>query len=830
MGVATTYFSTMSAQPMEIEYNKGFGPLEKILARVRRDGDFQVRGTRELPMPRIEVDGIGILSFPVPESQAVAMIGCATQAPYGRGTETLVDPNVRRVWQLSPDRARIGGQSWPNHFAAILEQVSTGLGCEGWKITAELYKILIYDEGGFFTSHRDTEKVGGMFGTLIVVLPSAHQGGELIIRHAGREVTVDMAHLENSEIGFVAFYADCEHEVRPVTAGHRICLVYNLIQSAGPSVKGSGPLAIPDETKTIQTTAKLLGSAFSSPIAPVKIAWLLEHHYSPDGLTFAALKSADRARAKVLIQAAEIAGCVAHLGIVHLEQSGSAESNYDSSYRGRRRYHEEVDEDEPPAPINGNFEIVDIYNSEQFIDQWRDSQDQPVSFGPTPLKPGELLPDGALDGVPPDKQRLTEATGNEGASFERSYHRAAVVVWPAASYSRVLLQAGAIAALPLLQAQLIPADGTNQTIEALEAAANLAQQMVESWPPPFSLRIFQRGPVDQDTARTMMLGLLIRLGDVGLIQTFVERVVITEFDGLEIPKLIEASNLIGPENASTLWVQLMTEHAALHPEMCIRLLKAIAASLGSNATPAWTKAFRLTSIALTTGLTQQKPKPADRWNQPQSKSAFDAPGLATLIKVLENGDVADLARQMIEKMLKKSEQFDPLGVLAPALSLLSKPSRQHKKRFTTFAPLWTGTVGFLLQRSEQPPAAPQNWQQTAKLQCPCAGCRELQVFILDPEASVHRFRVRQELRSHLSAQISFYGLEMDSETDRIGRPQTLVCTKNRREYERRCVEYRNDISALKMLADLMDTNAPETATELERITAASDLAKKWSPA
>jgi hypothetical protein len=71
---------------------------------------------------------------------------------------------------------------------------------------------------------------------------------------------------------------------------------------------------------------------------------------------------------------------------------------------------------------------------------------------------------------------------------------------------------------------------------------------------------------------------------------------------------------------------------------------------------------------------------------------------------------------------------------------------------------------------------------------------------------------------------------MDSETDRTGRPQTLVCTKNRREYERRCVEYRNDISALKTLSDLMDTNAPETATELERIAAASDRAKKWSPA
>ena len=35
------------------------------------------------------------------------------------------------------------------------------------------------------------EKTEGMFGTLVITLPSAYRGGELRIRHAGREVTVD---------------------------------------------------------------------------------------------------------------------------------------------------------------------------------------------------------------------------------------------------------------------------------------------------------------------------------------------------------------------------------------------------------------------------------------------------------------------------------------------------------------------------------------------------------------------------------------------------------------------------------------------------------------
>lgn len=40
------------------------------------------------------------------------------------------------------------------------------------------------------------------------------------------------------------------------------------------------------------------------------------------------------------------------------------------------------------------------------------------------------------------------------------------------------------------------------------------------------------------------------------------------------------------------------------------------------------------------------------------------------------------------------------------------------------------------------------------------------------------------------------------------------------------MEYRNDISALKMLADQMATNAPETTAELERIAATSNRAKQ----
>ena len=257
---------------------------------------FSSRGTTEMPMPRIEVEGAGVLSFPVPGAQIAAIVGKAERAPYGRGRDTIVDTSVRNVWQIAPGKIKISGKSWAANFETILSKVKAGLGCGDAMVSAELYKLLVYDRGGFFLAHRDTEKRAGMFGTLVVTLPSTYRGGELRIRHAGREVTVDTNILDPSELSYVAFYADCEHEVLPVREGNRLCLIYNLIQK---NAKGRRRiLKAPEYESQISEAAAILERFLTTPNAPAKIAWLLEHQYSPAGLSFSALKGADAAKAR----------------------------------------------------------------------------------------------------------------------------------------------------------------------------------------------------------------------------------------------------------------------------------------------------------------------------------------------------------------------------------------------------------------------------------------------------------------------------------------------------------------------------------------------------
>ena len=50
---------------IEVEYNRALKPLEAILREVKQPGDFFIAGVVEIPMPRVEVEGAGMLSFPI---------------------------------------------------------------------------------------------------------------------------------------------------------------------------------------------------------------------------------------------------------------------------------------------------------------------------------------------------------------------------------------------------------------------------------------------------------------------------------------------------------------------------------------------------------------------------------------------------------------------------------------------------------------------------------------------------------------------------------------------------------------------------------------------
>jgi hypothetical protein len=809
---------------IKVPYNRDLKALEDVLAAVRRPGDFFVRGALEAPMPRVEVDGVGVISFPIPDSQIRDIIEHAVRAPYGRGGATILDTSVRNAWQLPPVNVRIGGKSWERSFQHILSTVTDGLGCAGMEVSAEFYKLLIYEKGGFFLPHRDTEKTDGMFGTLTIVLPSLHCGGELVIRHMGREVTVDLSNAETSELTFAAFYADCEHAIKPIRQGSRLCLTYNLLQHR--TGKKNKPITAPLYDSEADRAGAILEETFKKANAPAKLAWLLEHQYSPAGLSFSGLKGRDAALAKVVRHAARRAECALHLGIVHIEESGSAEPYFDMDYgrvpRGGRCYDDD-DMVEDADIGDDEFEVIEVFDTSRHIDQWIDTNDCAVEFGSLPIENGEILPAGALDGEAPDQQRLTEASGNEGADFERSYHRAALVIWPQERFVEVLLQAGPAAALPYFKDCVQALNSLSASDADRQAVRFTAERIIAVWE---AAEDFRDGDRCKESDRSQMIALLGQLADAPLLERFIAGVVTREYDGSENEAMTANLRWLGPIRTRQLLSHLAIENMRSFPAACVNLLSQLTRELGLEASVDWIVALREIGAAVVGPLPdikQRKPDHPDRdWWRTQKAKPVDGSTVADLLDALAALKASTLRDAACKSIAANPKVFSPATLIVLALQLLRERNGNAVLNDKEFQRLWGHSAEFLLARSEQPPESPKDWRQDVKIACRCDDCRELVAFALDAVTQVHRFRVRKERRQHLHQQIDRHRMDMTHVTERTGSPQTLVCSKTRASYEGQCRQYNEDVASMAALLALIG----EGAGDVQALRARMDAARR----
>ena len=753
--------------------------LPALLSTVRTPGDFCTAGTIELALPRLTVQGVGAVALPLLPMQAEQLIAVADRAPYGRGVQTLVDTSVRRTWQIGAERVKIEGASWERTLQATVERAAEGLGVTT-AVTAQLYKLLVYDEGSFFIEHRDTEKAAGMFATLVVALPSIHTGGELVVRHKGREVRLDLQGPDPSMAAFAAFYADCVHEVLPVTSGCRLVLVYNLVR------EGRGRLPQPPdyeaETKRIAALLAAWGAGEwgADGEAPAKLVYPLEHAYTPAELSFQALKGADAAAAAVLAAAAQRSGCELHVALLTIEESGSAEY---SGYGGRSWRDDGHDE----------FEIVEVCDSSATLTDWRRPDGAAAELGTFPVEEGELCPPDVFEEMESDEQEFQEATGNEGVSFERSYRRAALVLWPRARRLEVISAAGLPVSLPWL-ASLVrhwQDSGALTDSPLWQEAHELAGHMLDAWPQGDGSPCYDEAP----GAAARMLATLARLQDAARIDAFLADISAAgDYGKSDNEALLEAAALLAPQRAAVLVERIVRANAVENPGACADLLaRGAAASPQRRPVRDLAAAARALIEALPGHPARAPQRPANAWWRPR---AVDPDLVVDLVTALERIDAA-LAEQAVDHLLAWPGTFGLDAVILPAVRRLVSQSRTRDK--PGVQRLRAACVQHLRARMAEPLAPPADWTRAARLNCRCAHCTELAGFLRNPDERTWTLKAAEAVRAHVTSTVQHCRCDLDLATDQRGRPYSLVCTKNQASYDRRAQQRREDLQDLERL-------------------------------
>jgi hypothetical protein len=208
-----------------------------------------------------------------------------------------------------------------------------------------------------------------MLGTLVICLPSKHEGGEVIATHKDQTQTHDSAAKSEYGFSYAAWYSDVRHEIEPVTEGYRLVLTYNLIhrpstlalnRRTGLSKNletrlGSWADICEREASQSESLNMPLSSWFETAIKNVCLPLLihtLEHEYSSAELSMTSLKGADKGHVATLQSACEDRSFELLLCTVEKRVMGMADDDgYD--YKHRRGYHHryelsEEESDESP--------------------------------------------------------------------------------------------------------------------------------------------------------------------------------------------------------------------------------------------------------------------------------------------------------------------------------------------------------------------------------------------------------------------------------------------------------------------------------------------------
>ncbi|KAK5114956.1 hypothetical protein LTR85_009994 [Meristemomyces frigidus] len=254
--------------------------------------------------PRNAVDSSAVDSSPLQK-----LLAACVPASFGRGGDEVMDEDYRKAGKLDPSDF---ATTFCPYRASIIDVVSQLLlpNVKSEKdqrgVRAELYKLNVYSApSGRFKPHVDTPRSDAQFGSLVVCLPVAHKGGQLVVRNAGKQLIFDWSKAEDSAfetnddgskrlktdavsspaaVKWAAFYSDCEHEVLEVTSGHRVTLTYNLYVTRGNGHLAGQPTVLdPIQLPIYETLKRLIDTPSCFPGGRVLGIWLT-HSYAHTNL------------------------------------------------------------------------------------------------------------------------------------------------------------------------------------------------------------------------------------------------------------------------------------------------------------------------------------------------------------------------------------------------------------------------------------------------------------------------------------------------------------------------------------------------------------------
>ena len=514
--------------------------------------------------PDITVGGLAMSCPPTPED-LTHLETLATPAPYGRGEDTILDAKVRDARQIDAEHMTLEGAAWTALKQTMLTEIATRMGLEDTKLSLVPLKLLIYERGGHFADHADTEKHRGMIASAALIVPSTYTGGTLVVENDGK--TLKYGTDGASEWRWIAWYADCRHRLKPVRDGVRMSITFAVCANPDGALVAleRSPLPIrralwARSTPHHETDWAARGGRTRAGDERYgqKCVWVLSHRYTEAGLRANLLKGADRMLARIVLDTPHEQH---YLGWLEVRETGSAATEQPGHWATDEwggNVEVEPDDDLPPPSLSDEdlewsvpqweydpaamriahrqtpeLHIESVERQHIWIEGLRTLDGTEADFGPIEVLDGEIVPAGALDQTRPTGARVYEATGNEGASLELQYRAAVLVHWRRNDPTlRMLARCGGRRALGMELKQRRRAKERDEARALLTVLAlwREARETDDGGPEPMAHQIVLEA-VSERQGRE-------RGGDERWRNAYIEKVAAADLDAAAVPSLI----------------------------------------------------------------------------------------------------------------------------------------------------------------------------------------------------------------------------------------------------------------------------------------------------
>lgn len=744
------------------------------LAAIRGEGSFAVEQACPSGDLQLSVEGVGPLRFPITPAVARKLRSVARPAPFGRRAQTVHDPSVRDTWEIGKDRIQVDARRWARTLRPQLAALQKGLGLpEGTKLVAALDKMLVYEPGQFFAPHQDSERSRDMVASLVVELPSKSTGGAVIVEHGPEKLVFCGAPRGPLDLSLLAFYADCHHEVQPVTSGFRIVLTLHLLRRGGPALPRR------DHTAEVERLASAVQAFFATPIQeeysneppqrPDRLVYLLDHEYTQQSLGWGHLKNADEARAKALTEVADRLDCEILLALADVHEMWQCEDDWEPRGRyGWRGYDEDDEGDVERTPES--HELIDLIEEEIELRHWVDRDGKSVRSVATMPGSDEICFTRPSSELHPFRSEHEGYMGNYGNTVDRWYHRAAVVLWPRERDF-------------VIRAKVSPAWAVKK-ISALARKGKIGEAREKA----HSLLPFWRGTAAQEKSERFVLDLLAvasALGEGGLAGDMLAPLGPSRLTAEAAPAfaaLVERHGAAWGKKLFSTWAE--RDHMRFGEPPWLPLLPGICQALKTGAprhgetVASWLLAREVRSfeqrhkdsLALPPALLGEPARARDRGDLVSFFEAAAVIGAASvredLLAFLTAPRTALPALDAGELLQQCREGRPPAAVRALGLG-----------------PLHRHVMASLEGALSAPPRSPDDWSIEPHDRCGCALCEELSAFLRAPARVEHRWPLATDRRAHVHGAIDGQKLPVSHVTERRGRPYTLVLKKQKALFE-----------------------------------------------